>query len=338
MSRQDDLDPATFKFRGLHPDICLGTASDRYAGWIGQIYSEEIYASRISSRTKKVGKHSFRENVLPVESLDEYFRHFRVLEIDYTFYRPLLDSDGNPTQSYHVLKSYRDHMADEDRLILKVPQVIFARKIPRAGRHQENPDYLNPEMFTGSFYKPAVELLGQRLKGFVFEQEYQPKQDRQPLGKLVEALSAFLEAIPRDDRYHMELRTESYLSGPVFEVLEKYGIGQVLSHWTWLPPLRKQFARAGLRFLSSGKQSIIRLMTPLGVRYEDAYALAYPFDKLVDDMLQPKMIDETAELMWEGVHDGVRVNVIINNRSGGNAPLIARQIATRFLAESSSSL
>lgn len=29
-----------FLFRGLHPYILLGMASDRYAGWIGQTYSQ----------------------------------------------------------------------------------------------------------------------------------------------------------------------------------------------------------------------------------------------------------------------------------------------------------
>jgi hypothetical protein len=31
--------PETFHFRNLHPQVFIGTASDRYAGWIGQIYS-----------------------------------------------------------------------------------------------------------------------------------------------------------------------------------------------------------------------------------------------------------------------------------------------------------
>jgi hypothetical protein len=32
-----------FLFRGLHQNILTGTARDRYAGWIGQIYSEGRY-------------------------------------------------------------------------------------------------------------------------------------------------------------------------------------------------------------------------------------------------------------------------------------------------------
>ena len=72
-------------------------------------------------------------------------------------------------------------------------------------------------------------------------------------------------------------------------------------------------------------------MTARGMRYEDAYAKAHPFDKLVEGMLDPRMVEETAELMGKGIEAGVQVNVIVNNRAGGNAPLIARRIAQRFL-------
>jgi len=334
MSRPNDLDLDGFVFRGLHPHVAMGTASDRYAGWIGQIYSVDRYSGKIKSRTKKVGGKSFIEEVLPVESVEEYFQHFRILEVDYTFYRLLLDKDGEATQNFHVLKSYREHMASGDHVLLKVPQAIFAQKIRSGKSYVENPEYLNPDVFTRSFYEPAVELLGEKLKGFVFEQEYQRKGDREPVERLVEDLDRFFTAVPPDERYHVELRTESYLVRPVFEVLEKHGIGQVLSHWTWLPPLEKQFAEAGHRFYNSGRQAIIRLMTPIGTRYEDAYARAHPFDRLVEGMLQPRMVDETAKLMRRGIKGGVEMNVIINNRAGGNGPLIAQRIAGRFLAES----
>jgi uncharacterized protein YecE (DUF72 family) len=273
--------------------------------------------------------------VLPVESVREYFMHFRVLEIDYTFYQLLLDQHGNPTQSYHVLRSYREHLGADDSVIVKVPQIVFAQKIRHGSGYAPNADYLNSDIFTHGFYLPATELLGQHLSGFVFEQEYQRREERTPAPKLAEALADFFEAIPADERYHMELRTESYLSQPVFSVLEQFGIGQVLSHWTWLPAISAQFAKSGHRFFNSGKQGIVRLMTPLGTRYEEAYARAFPFNRLVEGMVQPRMIDETAELMNDGIRQNVRMNIIINNRAGGNAPCIAQLIAERFLSEPS---
>ncbi|MFC1535278.1 DUF72 domain-containing protein, partial [Thermodesulfobacteriota bacterium] len=261
MSTINQLDTDKYIFRELHPRIHIGTASDRYAGWIGQIYTSGRY--KTSKRNNKVGNKSFTEEVLPVESVVEYFQHFSVLEIDFTFYRPLLDKDLKPTSNYKILQSYYRYLKDSDRLILKVPQVIFAQKLWTAGKHTDNPNYLNTDMFINQFYDPANAILGENLGGFIFEQEYLRKADRVPSTKYIHDLEGFLSELPKDNRYHIETRTEFYHTKPYFELLSKHGIGHVLSHWTWLPPLRKQFIKAGKQFYNSGRQCIIRLLTPL---------------------------------------------------------------------------
>jgi uncharacterized protein YecE (DUF72 family) len=320
-----------FSFCRLHPQVRLGTASDRYAGWLGQIYTEERYQGRISQRTKVVGQHSFIEEVLPVESVAEYFEHFPVLEIDFTFYRLLKDQHGKPSQNLQILKAYSQYLQEGGALLLKVPQAITAPRLRRGGQHEDNPAYLNPDVFFRQFYKPASELLGPALTGFIFEQEYLTKQDRPSVTGLAEDLDAFFGEIPKDKRYHLELRTDLYLRDQIFEVMEQHGVGQVLSHWTWLPPMRKQLTKARGRFLNADMQCVIRLLTPLRMRYEESYIQAYPFDKIVDGMLQPEMILETVDIMVQGVKQGMLVNVIINNRAGGNAPLLAQIIAKKFL-------
>jgi uncharacterized protein YecE (DUF72 family) len=324
-------DPEAFRFRNLHPLVHLGTASDRYAGWLGQIYSRERFGHRASRRPKVLGRRKFTEEVLPVECVEEYFDHFPVLELDYTFYRPLLDADGRPTPNFRALAAYRRHIPADARLILKAPQVVFAQKIRRGGAFVPNPGYLDPALFTEAFLRPAGEILGPALAGIVFEQEYQRKGERTPPERMAEALDRFFSAVPPDGRYHAELRTEAYLAEPVLEVLGRHGVGQVLSHWTWLPPLHAQFEAGGRRFRNRGGDCVVRLMTPRGVRYEDAYAAAHPFDRLVEGMLDPGMVRDTVALMEAAVGQGERISVIVNNRAGGNAPLIAREIARRFL-------
>jgi uncharacterized protein YecE (DUF72 family) len=321
----------TFHFRNLHPQILIGTASDRYAGWLGQIYSQDRYQGRMTKRTRSIGGKSYIEEVLPVDSVDEYFEHFSVLEIDFIFYRPLLDQNGQPNQGYRVLEKYSRHLQDGDRLLLKVPQMVTAQKIRKGDFYVPNPAYLNPKIFTNQFYEPAVTLLGPNLTGFIFEQEYQRQIDRPPVVQMAHDLDNFFRQIPKDTRYHLELRTDLYLRDQVFEVLAKHGVGQVLSHWTWLPPLRKQLAKADGRFFNAGNACVIRLMTPLNVRYEDAYAKAYPFDRLVEGMLQPEMVLETVEIVKGAVEKGVLVNLIINNRAGGNAPMIAQAITEKLI-------
>jgi hypothetical protein len=49
------------------------------------------------------------------------------------------------------------------------------------------------------------------------------------------------------------------------------------------------------------------------------------------DTLQPDMVEETASMMQNGAERGIQMYVIINNRAGGNAPLIARRVAERFI-------
>jgi uncharacterized protein YecE (DUF72 family) len=278
-----------------------------------------------------VGGNSFTEGVLPVESVTEYFRHFPMLELDFTFYRLLLDKDLKPTPSQHLLKNYKQYLDDRNRIFLKVPQAVFARKLWRGGKFTQNPDYLNHQLFTRNFYEPANDILGQSLKGFIFEQEYQVKKDRLGQDAFNEQLQSFFSMIPRDDRYHIENRTSHYFTEEYFSLLETFGIGQVLSHWTWLPPLRDQFAKSGNRFLNSGQQSLIRLITPLKVRYAQSYQDAFPFDKMVPGMLSQRMVTDTVDLMQLAERQNVQINISVNNRAGGSAPLIARQIAKRFL-------
>jgi uncharacterized protein YecE (DUF72 family) len=324
-------DITKFMFRDLHPGVSLGTASDRYAGWLGQIYPRDRFGGKISKRAKTVGGKTVTEELLPVESVQDFFEHFAVLELDFTFYSLLLDDHSNPTPTLRVLETYRRYLKDSDRIILKVPQTIFAQKLWRGGKFAENPGYLNAEMFIQKFYTPAQALLGSNLQGLIFEQEYQAKKERTAPDLFVSALDRFFEAIPQDDRYHVEVRTEALLTKAYFEVLEKHGIGQVLSHWTWLPPLRKQLAKGSGRFFNAGKQAVIRLMTPIGMRYEEAYLKGFPFDKMVEGMMSPRMPEETAEVMLEAIKQGVQANVIINNRAGGNAPLIAQKVADKFV-------
>jgi hypothetical protein len=210
---------------------------------------------------------------------------------------------------------------------------VIARKLRRGPDFVENPDYLNADIFTKQFYQPAVEILGPYLHGIIFEQEYHVKNDRVPISKFSQDLDEFFTKIPKDGRYHIELRTEAYWVSPVFEVLKMHGIGLVFSHWTWLPPLRKQFAKAGMEFFNAGKQAVVRLITPLRMSYEESYAKAFPFDKMVSGMLDSEMVEDTAKIVNEALKDKVQVNLIINNRAGGNAPLIAEKIADRLSKE-----
>jgi len=69
------------------------------------------------------------------------------------------------------------------------------------------------------------------------------------------------------------------------------------------------------------------------MNYEPFYAKAFAFDKVVPGMVDQELIEETAKIVNEAQKDKVQVNLIINNRAGGNAPLIAEKIAKRMHSE-----
>ncbi len=67
--------------------------------------------------------------------------------------------------------------------------------------------------------------------------------------------------------------------------------------------------------------------------YEESCAQAFPFDKVVNGMLDPELTEDTVEIVNEAVKDKMQVNIIFDNRVGGNAPLIAQQLADRLHSE-----
>jgi hypothetical protein len=66
---------------------------------------------------------------------------------------------------------------------------------------------------------------------------------------------------------------------------------------------------------------------------EESYAKTYLFYKSASGILDPEMIEDTAKIVNEAMKDKVQVNLIINNRAVGNAPLIAKKIADRLQSE-----
>lgn len=324
-------------FRAILSGVRFGTASDRYAGWIGQIYGPQ-WAARVQSRKKTLGTDTYQERTVPVESVGEYFEHFDVLELDFTFYRPLLEKDGSPGPNAFVLRRYAEHAGTRGRFLLKAPQDSFARQVRASGGgHAPNPGFLDATACRARFVEPAVEILGDRLAGFVFEQEYLPKKASPSPAQNVAELDGFFAALASPVQCHLELRSPHLLEGMYFEWLASRGLGFVFSHWTWLPPLRDQWQRVGSRFTAGNREAVVRLLTPLRMAYADAYALASPFDRPVDALAgtpgaRAMVLDATALALQAAVQDAT-VNIIANNRAWGNAPLLAQAIALRALEE-----
>lgn len=340
MADKTEGDLHSYYFRNLHEALRMGTASDRYAGWIGQIYPEH-YRSKIKRRSRKLGGKSFREETLPISCVEDYFKHYNVLELDFTFYRPLLDEDGNPTSSYNVLHEYALAAPDDAVFFLKAPQQFFARRVRKRieGRvkYVQNPSYLDSEAYTSQFHEAAVALLGTQLGGIIFEQEYQRVADSPTSSDNVAELEEFFDSIPGNVQPHIEIRSPHLLTREYFDWLQDAGIGHVFSHWTWLPPISKQWEMSGHRLTARNKDCVVRLLTPLEVPYAQAYAQTFPFDKTVETIASSsearKMVSDTVALLYQAERHNGLLQVFTNNRAWGNAPDLGVAIGERIRRE-----
>ena len=327
-----------YKFRDLSPAVRFGTASDRYAGWIGQIYPEH-YEKEVTSRNRKLGGTTFKEQTVPIQSVVDYFEHFGVLELDFTYYRSLLDPDGEPTNNFFVLEQYASLAPENAQFLLKAPQSCFTRTLRRSRggevSYSENPEFLNAQIYITQFLEPALSILGDRLIGIIFEQSYQRVSDSPPFEQHLAELDAFFADIPESVQSHIEIRSPHLLTTPYFGWLESRGVGFVFSHWTWLPALRAQWKQCGGRFSAADGNSIVRLLTPLRLTYAKAYAQAHPFDKPVDAIVNSKggkdMILDVTALAFQASSQKATLNIIANNRAWGNSPKLAQAVATSLL-------
>jgi len=334
---RDEVD--AFRFHKVHPHARFGTASDRYGGWVGQIYPEDQYATKITERKRRLGGQQFTERRVPVASVTDYFEHFGCLELDFTFYRPLREPDGSPSNNYRVLENYLHHAPEDAAFLVKAPQQFFARTLRRGGDFVENEDFLDLDAYRRTFHDPVLELAGDRLAGIIFQQEYQRVGDSPSPRANVDALDRFFAPLEGDVQLHLELRSEHLLEPVYFDWLEERGLGHVFSHWTWLPPIREQWAMTGERLTAANGEVVARLLTPRNVKYADAYAKAYPFDAPVPEICDTEeardMVLDVTALVYRAEAQNALVNVIANNRAWGNAPDLARTISQRILDEES---
>jgi hypothetical protein len=48
-------------------------------------------------------------------------------------------------------------------------------------------------------------------------------------------------------------------------------------------------------------------------------------------MSQPSMVQETKDLMRQAIEENVETSILIDNRAGGNAPIITQRVAAQFM-------
>jgi len=296
---------------GLPPTIRFGTSTWTYDGWSGDVY------------------HRRYRGPEPAKRLEEYARYplFRTVGIDSAFYDP---------PSEEELDGYARALPPGFPCVSKVWERITAKRLSQdAGQPglagMRNPDFLNASLFKDAVLGPYERGFRDHAGCFVFEfQSMRGKDLPDPL-QWADQLDAFLEQLPGDYRYGVELRNPELLTGLHGDVLKKHGVAHVFNSWTEMPSIGEQL---DLAWTFSANFTVARALLKPGRRYSDAVKQFQAYDRGQEP--QPALREGLHRLMTEAFKRRVEAFILANNRAEGNAPGTLKAVARMWLQQAAS--
>lgn len=225
----------------------------------------------------------------PTDFLPYYAEHFTV-EIDSTFYR---------IPAPKTVEQWRE----------RTPKgFIFAAKIPQSITHEKMLAAAEDDL--KAFLK-VMDLLGDKLGPLLFQFPYFNKQKFRGVGFFLERLEPWLQKLPKNYQWVVEVRNKGWLSEKLYSVLRRQGVALALVDYPWMPRPDELFntgdpVTAGFTFIRwLGDHKAIEERTKV-------------WDKTI--------IDRTGELSgWVSImrrleQRGIRIYAYANNHYGGHGP------------------
>lgn len=226
--------------------------------------------------------------------LSYYATQFDALEVDATFYRiPALST----VQGWYNKTP---------------PNFLFALKTPQEITHERilvDVDSVFKEFLRSS--GPLAEKLGVILLQFPY---FNKKTFAAPTDFLAR-LKPFLEKLPSEPRFALEIRNKYWLGPPLFDLLRKHNVALALIDHPWMPRPKEYFAKGDaittdftyIRWL--GDRKAIEELTEL-------------WDKTIVD--RSADLEEWVKACRNFLSRKIRVFAFANNHYAGHAPTTLR--------------
>ncbi len=281
--------------------VFIGTSSWKYEGWLNQLYTPARYEYR-----GKVAKTRFER-----DCLQEYAEVFKTVCVDGAYY-------NFPRVEY--LQKLSDAVPDDFRFGFKVTDSITIKKFPNMARFgakagQSNPNYLNPELFESAFLKPC-ETIRSKIGVLMFEFSRFWPSDYAHGRDFIDDLNKFLNDVPMDWPYAIELRNHKWLTPEYFDCLNRHGITHVFNSWDAMPSVAEQMAMPGSR--TNSKLYAARFLLKPGRRYEEAVKTFKPYDKVKEVNMEARTAGKALIAEKKSMNAG-QIFIYVNNRLEGNA-------------------
>jgi uncharacterized protein YecE (DUF72 family) len=279
--------------------IYFGTSSWKYEGWLGTIYSEERYEYR-----GRFSKKRFDE-----ECIAEYAETFPVVCGDFSLYQ--FPSPQSWQKLFHIAP-------DELKFAFKVPEELTVAVFPSHERYGARAGLANPSFLDAAAFQTLfTDLLlphRERVAALIFEFGTFSKAVFENVQAFIAALDPFLEGLPREFRYAVEIRNAEFLRPEYFACLRSHEIAHTNTSWTRMPELPQQL-RLGSQ---TAPFTVTRALLEPGRSYEEAVRKFQPYREILEPC-------ETAraglrEIVKQARSTKQPAFVFVNNRLEGNAP------------------
>jgi uncharacterized protein YecE (DUF72 family) len=288
--------------RRIPPNVRFGTSTWTYDGWAGDVYHRDYRGPQ------------------PALRLEEYARYplFRTVGIDSAFYEP-------PSEA--LLAAYASALPSGFPCVSKVWDRITAKRFNQDARWGNlagllNPDFLNADLFKEAVLGPYSRAFRDHAGCFVFEFQAMRGKDVPAVGQWAEQLDRFLQELPREWRYAVELRNPELLHPQHGAVIARHGVAHVFNSWTEMPPIGAQLE---LPWVFSADFTVARALLRPGRPYADAVRLFEPYDRVREP--QPELRQDLLRLIAEATRRRLEALILANNRAEGNAPGTIRALA-----------
>jgi uncharacterized protein YecE (DUF72 family) len=257
----------------MHP-IEVGTCGWSYKDWSGVFYPEKMPAG---------------------EYLGYYAQHYRVVEVDSTFY-------ASPSRK--LVQDWRDKTPDRFGFSLKVPQAITHEKL-----------LLDCAAEVSAFVS-AARLLENKLRSCLLQFGYFNQKTFARLDDFLQRLDPFLADWPKDVPLAVEIRNKNWMTQPFIDCLRNHNAVWALADQAWVPSPLSLVEKLDA---VTGPFAYVRL---LGDR------------KAVDDLtptLDHIVIDRSAEIKSDSqaikqLSKRVPVLAFVNNHFAGYSPETIRML------------
>jgi uncharacterized protein YecE (DUF72 family) len=150
----------------------------------------------------------------PADYLSFYAEHFHTVEIDSTYYR-------TPTTS--TVLAWARKTPERFIFSVKVPQLITHKKVLQ-----------DCEAEWDEFVR-TMDLLGEKLGPIVLQLPFFDRGVFRSGEDFLEVLKPFLERLPADHAFALEIRNQEWLDARLADLLREHRVALVLQDQSWMP-------------------------------------------------------------------------------------------------------